>query len=213
MVINAIIWDMDGVISDTQRLHATIESELLARYGIKMSAKEITKKYAGVRTADFFLDLLTKKGAMGFNIDELMSEKWKRATELVDEVDAIPGAIKLVKEAFKKNIPQAVASASGKKYVNAIIEELGIKKYFKAIITGDQVRKGKPDPEIFLKAAKSLKVNPAGCLVIEDGGAGMIGAKNAGMKCIGLVYDNKKYPVNFKTNDLRKITIDKMLLI
>ncbi len=213
MVTKAIIWDMDGVISDTQHLHATIEAELLERFGIIMTPEEITNKYAGVRTADFFTDLLTKKGVTNFNVDKLMAEKWVGASNSVKEVKAIPGVTKLLKEASKRGILQAVASASGQVYVNAVLNQLGIKNYFKAIITGDQVSKGKPDPEIFLKAAQAINVNPQECIVIEDGRSGMIGAKKANMKCIGLVYDKSDYPADFKVDNLNKLTLDFILSI
>ncbi len=203
----AIIWDMDGVISDTQRLHALVESELLARYGINLTPEEITAKYAGRRTADFFVELLKEKGAKGYNVDELMKEKWERATALLDELKAIPGVIKLIKEANSYNVPQAVASASGKKYVDAVLTKLGVINYFKAIITGDQVSKGKPDPEIFLKAASAMSVKPNDCVVVEDGRSGMTGAKKAGMLCVGLVYDKEDYPADILVNSLTNLNL------
>jgi HAD superfamily hydrolase (TIGR01549 family) len=210
MAIEAIIWDMDGTISDTQHLHATIESELLARFGIFFSPEEITRRYAGVRTADFFQELLNKKGTT-YNIDELIAEKWRRATESVNQVKAIPWVLEIIKEAYKRNILQAVASASGKEYVNAVIDKLGLKKYFKTIISGDQVIKGKPDSEIFLKAAKTLNALPSKCVVIEDGKSGMIGAKNAGMKCVGYVKDSGEYPADIKIDDFEKLSLNYIL--
>jgi len=203
----AIIWDMDGVISDTQRLHALVESELLARYGIDINPKDMTAKYAGRRTEEVFSELLKEKGAVNYNIDELMREKWERATALLDELEPIPGVINLIKEASTQRIPQSVASASGKKYVNAVLTKLGLISYFEAIITGDDISKGKPDPEIFLKAASAMSVKPNDCVVVEDGRSGMTGAKKAGMLCIGLVYDKADYPADILVNSLTKLKL------
>jgi beta-phosphoglucomutase-like phosphatase (HAD superfamily) len=73
-MIKAVIFDMDGVISDTQKLHSKVESDILSRFGINISPDEITFRYAGVKTKEFFKDLLTDKGVV-FSLDELIEEK------------------------------------------------------------------------------------------------------------------------------------------
>jgi HAD superfamily hydrolase (TIGR01509 family) len=192
-MIKAIIFDMDGVISDTQKLHSQVESQLLARHGIKISPKEISKKYSGVRTKEFFEDLLKGKNC---DLDELIDMKWKEMKKLASlNADEIPGAIKLIKKLRNEGFVLAVASASNLDYVKTILNSLNIIPYFKTIVSGDMVSKGKPDPESFLLAAKKINLNPKECLVIEDGISGMEAAKKAGMNCIGLVSDkNRSYP-------------------
>lgn len=185
-MIKGIIFDMDGVISDTQKLHAKVESELLARYGIKLSPEEISKKYSGVRTRDFFDELL-KTQAQPYNLDELMKEKWQEMRKFAAEsIDPIPGAIELIKTLAKK-YPLALASASNIDYVKTVLETLDISSYFSALVSGDMVSKGKPDPESFLLTASKINIPPENCLVIEDGISGMQAAKNGHMYCIGLV--------------------------
>jgi len=208
-MIEGIIFDMDGVISDTQKLHAKIESDLLKRFGLEISPEEITKKYSGVRTKDFFDDLL-KRQNKNYNLEKLMEEKWKEMKRLAREhVDEIPGATNLIKNLYKNSFSLAVASASSLEYVKSIIAALGVSEYFDAVISGDMVLKGKPDPEIFLLAASKIDVIPEKCLVIEDGINGMEAAKSAKMKCIGLVSDKKGiYPTENLVLSLSEITLE-----
>lgn len=201
----AVIFDMDGVISDTQTLHAAVESELLARYGVVLSPEEITAQYAGVKTSEFFVDLLKDTEA---NVPELLKEKWMRAAALAEQgVNAVPGAIELIQALHAEGIPIGVSSASARPYVEMVLGKLDVKKYILESTTGDEVEHGKPDPMIFLSTAKKLGMEPKDCLVIEDGKSGMIAAKRGGMACIGLVYDEKEYPVDKRVSDLRQVSV------
>jgi len=207
--MKAVIFDMDGVISDTQKLHSRVESELLAQFGVTLTPQQITEKYSGVRTKDFFQELLFGQGHV-FDIDELMDRKWQRMKGLASgQVDAIDGSRELIKTLYDNGLPLAVASASNLNYVQSVLDKLNVTKYFKSIISGDMVTNGKPDPEIFLLASNKLEIVPEECLVIEDGISGMEAARKANMFCIGLVPNlNKNYPTNNKVLSLREITID-----
>lgn len=206
-MIKGVIFDMDGVISDTQKLHAQVEAKILKRFNINISPEELTQKYAGVRTKDFF-DALLKERGTSYDLGELMEEKWQEMTRLAAlGVDEIPGSANLVKRLSEEEYSLAVASASNLAYVNSVLGALKISPYFNAIISGDMVNKGKPDPESFLLAASKIGIPPGNCVVIEDGTSGMAAAKNAGMFCIGLVADkNKKYPTDNLILSLSEIT-------
>ena len=204
-MIQAIIFDMDGVISDTQKLHSKVEARLLSRFGINLSPDEITKKYAGVKTKEFFATLLKN---VDCDLDQLMEEKWSKMKKLAAEtVEAIPGAINLIQQLSAENYQLAVASASNFEYVQTVLKTLDVLKYFSVIISGDMVENGKPDPESFLLAASKMKVKPENCLVIEDGVSGMQAATKGGMKCIGLVTNlNQNYPTHNLVTKLADIT-------
>lgn len=205
--IQAIIFDMDGVISDTQKLHAKVESRLLREYGIDISPQDITKKYAGVKTSEFFEELLRVQ-KIPYNLNLLMQEKWKQIEALADNsVDPIDGAIDLIKYLHSMGYKLAVASASNLNYVRTVIYSLNLNNYFDFLASSDMVTRGKPDPEIFLLASSKLGVNPVNCLVIEDGVSGMRGAVSANMKCIGLVNSREgKYPTKNLVLSLKEIT-------
>lgn len=208
-MIKGIIFDMDGVISDTQKLHSQVETELLSRYGIKITPAEITAKYAGVRTREFFDDLL-KKQKREYDLDLLMEEKWSQMAKFASEsVDAIEGSVDLIKRLSMANYPLAVASASNLNYVRTVLKTLGVMDNFTYIVSGDMVSKGKPNPESFLLASSKIGVPPEYCLVIEDGVSGMQAAKAGGMKCIGLVKNiDKTYPTKNLVTSLSEITQD-----
>jgi len=208
-MIQGIIFDMDGVISDTQKLHSKVEYEILNKFGISVTSEEITKKYSGVRTREFFEDLL-KNQNKNYDLDLLMQEKWSNMKKLASEsVDSIPGSIELIKELYSKGFPLAVASASNLNYVKSVLKKLEVLKYFSFIVSGDMVSKGKPDPESFLLAASKINIPPEKCLVIEDGISGMLAAKECKMHCIGLVKDKSlEYPTKNLILSLAEINLD-----
>ena len=208
-MIKGIIFDMDGVISDTQKLHAKVESEIFSRYGISLTPEEITNKYAGVKATEFFKEVLDTQNE-DYNLSDLINEKWKKMEELASKsVDPIEGSQELIKELFEKGFSISVASASNYKYVEAVLKSLDLIKYFKHIVSGDMVKNGKPDPESFLLAASKMQISPENCLVIEDGRSGMEAAEKANMKCIGLVENKEKdYPTNILVTSLNEVNME-----
>jgi len=205
-MVEAVIFDMDGVISDTQKLHAEVESEILKRYEIILSPEEITHRYAGVKTEEFLKELLINQ-TKRYDLKELLEEKWKKMGEYASlSVTPIDGSLTLIKNLYYQyNL--ALASASNFNYVDSVLNTLKIKNYFSAIVTGDMVKNGKPDPESFLLAAEKINAKQKNCLVIEDGRSGMEAARRANMYCIGLVPDTSKdYPTKNLVTHLSQIT-------
>lgn len=210
-MIKAIIFDMDGVISDTNMMHAKIEEEIFKKNGIIIKPEELIKRFAGYKFVDI-VKILGQEHEKKLDINRIVRLKKRKVFEVTKkELKPIKGAIPLIKKSYK-NHELAVASASHKKYVHYTLKKLGVKKYFKAIITGDDVKHAKPNPEIFLLAAKKMNIPPKYCLVIEDGKAGMIAAKRAKMKCVGLVKnkDSKEYPADVLVEKLSRINPEKI---
>lgn len=203
---------MDGVVSDTQKLHSKVECELLKRYGIILSPEAITRKYSGVKTKEFFGELLSQQD-QSFDLDTLMEEKWQRMRALAEKsVDPVEGALDLVQMLRGNGFPLAIASASNMNYVKTVLKTLEIADHFLAIVSGDMVQRGKPDPESFLLASKKIGIPPEECLVFEDGISGMQAAINANMKCIGLVKTKGGgYPTQHLVTSLREVTIKQIL--
>lgn len=204
----SFIFDMDGVISDTQSIHSKIEANLLNRFGVSILPFDITDKYSGVHTKDFFQELLEKN----IDIDALLEEKWIVMAKEISKngVREIVGATKLIKKLQKKHT-LAVASASPLHFIETVLSSLQLNKYFSCIASAEEVKLGKPAPDVFLLAAKRLNTEPKNCLVIEDGISGMIAAKKAQMYCIGIVHDQhldyEKFPADLLENKLNQIKI------
>lgn len=212
--LKAIIWDFDGTIADTQKIHAKTEVQTLKKYGIKISEHEITKRFAGVKLSIIFKTLFKENNADGDYL-EAREIKWKMMHKLMTKQTPkfMLGVKKLLKEIKKSDIKMAIASSSIKNYLDFVIDKMKIKDLFEIILSGDDVKHGKPDPEIFLKTAKHLKVKPKQCLVIEDGTAGVIAAQKAKIKCIA-VGDHIDKSILKKTSiymdTLEKINIEKI---
>lgn len=217
-MIKAVIFDMDGVISDTQTLQSKVEEEILKEFRIKLSAEEITRKYGGFSDKEFFEKIFSEYG-IEVNISKVIQRKWKQVMNLLNGyVTPMPGAKELINELKKHNIKLAVASSSPRKFVELVLSSLGIKDKFDVIISSEDVDdKSKPDPSIFLKTAKILNVAPDDCVVIEDSLNGMLAAKRAGMKCIGLIKSNncenshKKYPADILVTSLETLSAENLL--
>lgn len=204
--IKGIIFDMDGVISDTQCIFSKIQSSLFEKLNISISPEQITRKYAGMNTREFFKQVLNDFNVQ-YDIDLLLEEMWNTMYENIEgNLKPIKGTIPFIKYYYAKNIPLAVASSSKIDFVKKVLKGLEIDNYFTAIVGGDMVKKGKPDPEIFLLAASKIQIPPNDCLVIEDGISGMTAAKDANMFCIGLVKDvNQTYPTKNLVKSLNEV--------
>jgi len=184
--IKAIIFDMDGVISDTIGHHTSAESVVLSKYGIHYSPDEIIKKFNALPDHEFYKILFSEIGKEP-DLEKLDKEKFIVFKKLADEkLIATPGAITLIYVLSKNNFLLGVASSAPSKIVDLVLTKLQIKKKFKSITTPEDVKKGKPFPDSFLYTAKKLGVSPQECLVIEDAPRGIEAAKKSGMKCIAI---------------------------
>ncbi|MDD4290124.1 MAG: HAD family phosphatase [Patescibacteria group bacterium] len=185
--LKAIIWDFDGTIADTQKMHAKTEVQTLKKYGIKISEHEITQRFAGVKLSVIFKTLFDENNITTGYL-ESRKIKWKMVDKIISKTAPkfMPGVKKLFRECKKQNIIMAIASSSIKSYLDRAINKMGIQKLFEVVVSGNDVRLGKPNPEIFIKTMKLLKISNKECIVIEDGNAGVIAAQKAKIKCIAV---------------------------
>jgi beta-phosphoglucomutase family hydrolase len=180
----AVIFDMDGVISDSEPLHASADVEVLSGIGIHVSEHEI-EKFAGISSSIIFEKYLAQaKRPLGL-ASELVQKKYAVLQRKSGEIRAVPGVVELIRLLKANGWALAVASASRKIFIRTVLDTLKVSDCFDVIASVEDVQRGKPAPDVFLKASELLGVPPARCIVIEDATAGVEAAKAAKMKCIG----------------------------
>lgn len=189
-LLKAVIFDMDGVIIDSEPLHIEVVLDVLKGLDINLSYDDITR-YIGISNS-YMWNELAGKYSIRKTVDELIDIQHAMNIDVLDTHEDItmPGVIELLDEIKSNELKTAIASSSTIDYIDAVVDKLGIARHFDAIVSGEQVARGKPQPDIFIRAAESLGVSPAECVVIEDSDNGIRAARGAGMKVIGLKNPN-----------------------
>ena len=183
--VRAVLWDMDGVIADTALPHYRSWQFAFHKQGIRFSDDEFQRVF-GQRN-----DLIVRK-VMGKDfsqelIDVISEDKEVFfRDEVVKELHLFPGVLELLKLLKENGIASAVGSSAPLENVEVILKGLKIESYFQAVVYGLEVKEGKPNPEVFLTAARKVGAEPINCIVIEDAVAGVTAAKKAGMACIAV---------------------------
>lgn len=213
--MEAIIFDMDGVISDTEKLHGIAESEVLNTYGIAITPEQVTDRFAGVPEMKVWEILFEEYGKSMPPQTQLQNEKFTILSALASgNVIEIPGSLDLIRMTMNHTIPRGIASSSRPEFINIVTRALKIHDWFDAVTSGTEVTNGKPSPDIFLLAAKKLNATPSHCIVIEDAASGCRAAKAAGMICIGYLPAGSKQdlsPADLIVPDLRDITWETLM--
>ena len=187
-MVKGIIFDMDGVLIDSEPLHKKIEQQMLIELGVNLSHDEHIK-FAGVGKE--FWNIIKKR--FGYNRDVtaewLHEEKRERYLKALSAKPIIPieGVIEVVTEARKRNIPLAVASSSSSYLIHLVLKAIGIDNDISCVVSGEEVPNNKPSPDIFLRTAELMQIDPKACLVIEDSANGVQAAKDAGMYCVAFL--------------------------
>lgn len=186
--IQACIFDLDGVIVDTAKYHYQAWRRLAHELGFEFTEEqnERLKGVSRMRSLDILLEIGHKQGSPQEK-ETLASKKNRWYVELISTMtpsEILPGSIAFLQSLRAAGMKIGLGSAS--KNAMAILKNIALDHFFDAIVDGNIVSKAKPDPEIFLKAASLLKVEPIHCVVFEDALAGIEAAKNGGMHCIGV---------------------------
>ena len=187
---DAVIFDMDGVLVDSEPLYMAVERQSFARYGVELSERE-QARFVGTSQQQMWREIKVMYG-LEVAIAELIAEHQQQVLRVLRQspLVAMPGAARLLELLGQWGIGCALASSSPRILVECVLERIGLGRCFQQVICGDEVRLSKPDPQIFLLAAARLGVAPHRCLVIEDSYHGVTAAKAAGMHCIGLLNPN-----------------------
>lgn len=184
MVVEAVLWDLDGVLVDTAEFHFQAWQALLASLGRQLSEAEFRRTF-GLRNDTILRNLL---GDLRQEETEELSER-KEALfreRARGRIAALPGALDLLRRLQRRGKKMALVSSTPRENLELVLGELDVKDAFQALVAAEDVERGKPDPEGFLLAARLLGVEPRRCVVLEDATGGVEAAKRAEMRCIAV---------------------------
>ena len=207
----AVIFDMDGVIVDNSPFHVKAWQEFLRREGFDMTEDQVKGKFFGRVNADAFEMIFGKK--LDKQAEARMTEQKESIyreiyASDIKPVKGLPEFLEILKSNGTKT---AIATSAYSKNVDFVLSKTGLREYFDVILDDSHVTKGKPDPQIYLKTAEQLGVEPAKCIVVEDSLHGVDSGLNAGMKVIGLTTMHTKEELshaNFVINDFTELDVE-----
>jgi len=197
---DAAIFDMDGVLVDTYQAHYRSWLELASGEGLDFSEEDFAQTF-GWTSREVIAKLWAGRCLSEAQIAAMDSRKeaaFRRAIQA--EVPLMPGAIPLLQSLRREGFRLAVGSSAPPENVNLVLDWMNLRDLFHAVVTGADVARGKPDPQVFQLAAQRLGAPPAGCVVIEDAPAGLAAAAAAGMAGVGLVSTGRSRDVLAKAD-------------
>ncbi len=215
-MVRGVIFDLDGVLVSTDEYHYRSWIRLCKEEGFTFFDREFNHRFRGVGRMECVRILLTAAG------EQVTSERQKNVAErknryFVDSLETVtpecllPGALEMLQALRLRGIKIAVASNS--RNARPIIEKTGISGFLDAIVDGYDIANSKPDPEVFLVAAKRLALAPGECLVVEDAVAGVVAASRAGMHSLGIGTPDMLPNATTIVRDLSEITPDRLLAL
>lgn len=190
MMIEAFIFDLDGLLADTERLHCRAYQQTLLEHGVALDEMDYCEHW--VRSGKGIVDWIAEQ-RLNLDPHALRLRKSEHYLDLLlSSLRPMDGALELLERLHRKH-KIALASSSYRDAIDGVLAGLGIARFFDVIVSGLDVAQVKPAPDIFLKAASDLGVEPADCLVLEDAEKGVIAAHRAGMRCIAVPNDYTRH--------------------
>ncbi len=204
----AVLWDMDGTLVDSEDLHWISWKNTLAMDGIFITHRQFLSSF-GQRN-DSILPQWLGAEATPERMERIASAKEELYRRRVrrNGISPLPGVANWLHRLHQVGWLQAIASAAPRANVDAVLEALSATHIFQAIVSADDVHRGKPDPEVYLTAAARVGVPPEQCIVVEDALAGIEGARRAGMRCIGVSRNGANLPADIVVQSLELLEPD-----
>ena len=187
-MIQTVIFDMDGVIVDSEPVYFKIDKQMFEELKIDVSFEEHCS-YVGASSQNMW-DAIRKKHGIADRSAELMRKEHGLYMEYLihaNDLQPIDGVIELINDLHESNFKLVLASSSRMEIINIILDKFELLDLFTVRISGSELAHSKPHPEIFLRAAQLIQSEPKECIVIEDSKNGVAAARAAGMKCIGFL--------------------------
>ncbi len=199
-MIKAVIFDMDGVMIDSEPLWEKTERILLAKRGIDYNPT-YRDKIVGLNQNDSGR-LMKETFNLIETVEEIIAERIEILLDLYEkELELMPGLLPILKGLKESEFLLALASSSPIRVINFVLDKFSLRKFFSVVVSGDFIELGKPHPDIYIYTAKRLGIEPRECVVIEDSINGVKAAKGAGMICIA-VPDKRLEQREFQIADL-----------
>jgi beta-phosphoglucomutase family hydrolase len=189
--VRGLVFDCDGTIADTMPLHYEAWVEALGQYGIEFS-EALFYEMAGIPTARI-IEILNERHGHNLPVEATADHKEELYVRLIPRVRPIAPVVKLI-EQYAGRLPMAVATGGTRAICTKTLAALDLLRHFQEIVTADDVKHGKPAPDIFLEAARRIGVPPGQCVAFEDADLGVRSATDAGMK----VVDIRRWPASAK---------------
>ena len=202
-MIEAVIFDMDGVLIDSEHHWQRTEKTMFRELGIELT-DELLVQTRGLRTEEMVAHWHSRFDLDGVEKEELMRRYDEQMVEIMKtDVPLMEGAEDAIQFFREKNIQIALATCSTIAHIDAAMDKHDLKKYFDKLVSAAHEMQGKPHPEVYLRTAELLKVDPTCCLAIEDSFFGVIAAKAARMKVVAMPDPTEYDQLRFNVSDLK----------
>ncbi|WP_406002229.1 HAD family hydrolase [Streptomyces sp. NBC_00829] len=184
----AVIFDLDGTLVDSEPNYFEAGRRLLAEYGVRDFGWDQHTRFIGIGTRET-LEVLRDQYGIAAPLEELLAGKNRHYLELARiSTDVFPQMRVLVELLGSQGMPMAVASGSSRAAIDAVLAGTGLDSFITTAVSAEEVAHGKPEPDVFLEAARRLGAAPSDCVVLEDAPPGAAAAHAAGMRCIAVPY-------------------------
>ena len=210
-MIEAVIFDMDGVLIDSEPFWQKAEREVFGSLGVQISDKE-AERTASLTTVEVTKYWFDQQPWTGKSLKKVENEVIDFVENMVaQEGKPMEGLVELLELFTAKGFKIGLSTNSPHRIIPTILNKIGVRDYFHSISSSEDELKAKPDPAVYLSTARKLKVSPTSCLVFEDSGVGLKAAKNANMKAVALLpidkFDDEKYALaDLKISQLSDFT-------
>jgi HAD superfamily hydrolase (TIGR01509 family) len=179
-----VLWDLDGVLIESSRQHLESWMSVLPRFGLTMSM-ELHEQTFGMNNREILTIMLGELP----EVDLLRRISWEKESAFREiirgTVEPLMGAVELLEQLHSAKVRQAIASSAPEENIHVVVDALQIRGYFQALVSGHDLP-AKPDPAVYLEAARQIELGPVACVVVEDAVVGVHGAKKAGMRAVGV---------------------------